>query len=223
MHIIANVLNTDELSRLQTIFDSSDSFVDGRTTAGRRAKRVKNNQQLDAGAEDLTEAQTIILTALNRNPAFRRLALPKRVAPPLISRYGAGMSYGLHVDDAMMGGGALRSDISLTVFLNDPGHYEGGELVIHSGGSAGAMVKGEAGSAVIYPANTLHRVAEVTSGERRVSVSWCQSLVRGAEQRAILADMAKVRDLLFSTAPEAEETDAAARSYSNLLRLWAEP
>lgn len=222
MDLIANVLTTNEIDRLQAIFDASDNFIDGRKTAGRRAKRVKNNQQLDAGSDDLTEAQTIILTALNRNPTFRRLAVPKRIAPPLISRYGTGMSYGLHVDDAMMSGGTLRSDISLTVFLNDPDQYEGGELIIHSGGSAGTMVKGKAGSAVIYAANTLHRVAEVTSGERRVAVSWCQSLVRGAEQRAILADMAKVRDLLFSTAPDAEETDAAARSYSNLLRLWAE-
>ncbi len=223
MHLIANILKADELSRLNEIFDGSDGFVDGRTTAGRRAKRVKNNQQLGAGTEEQSEAQTIILTALNRNPAFRRLAAPRRIAPPLISRYGAGMSYGLHVDDAMMAGGAMRSDISITVFLNDPGQYEGGELIIHSGGSAGTVVKGEAGSTVIYAANTLHRVAEVTSGERRVAVTWCQSLVRGAEHRAILADIAKVRDLLFSTAPDAEETDAAARSYSNLLRLWADP
>ena len=223
MHLIANVLKPEETTRLNEIFDGSDGFVDGRKTAGRRAARVKRNEQLGAETEDLTEAQTIIVTALNRNPAFRRLSLPKHIAPPLISRYGTGMSYGLHVDDAMMARGAMRSDISITVFLNDPNSYEGGELVIHSGGSAATLVKGEAGAAVIYPANTLHRVAEVTGGERRVAVTWCQSLVRGAEERTILADLASVRDLLFSTAPEADETDAAARSYSNLLRLWAEP
>ena len=223
MHLIANVLKPEELARLNEIFDAADSFVDGRKTAGRRAARVKRNEQLDADAEDLSEAQNIILTALNRNPVFRRLSLPKRVAPPLISRYGAGMSYGLHVDDAMMGRGAMRSDVSITVFLTDPNSYDGGELVIHNGGAAVAMVKGDAGSAVIYAANTLHRVAEVARGERRVAVTWCQSLVRSAEHRAILADLATVRDLLFATAPDADETDAAAHSYSNLLRLWAEP
>lgn len=223
MHLIANVLKPEEIARLNEIFDGSDSFVDGRKTAGRRAARVKRNEQLGAETEDLTEAQNLVLAGLNRNPAFRRLSLPKRIAPPLISRYGPGMSYGMHVDDAMMGRGAMRSDISITVFLNDPKTYEGGELVIHSGASAATMVKGDAGVAVIYPANTLHRVAEVTGEERRVAVTWCQSLVRGAEERAILADLATVRDLLFSTAPDADETDAAARSYSNLLRLWAEP
>ncbi len=223
MYLIANVLTPDALARLQDIFDGSDGFIDGRKTAGRRAARVKHNEQLDIASEDLIEAQTIVVTALNRHPVFRRLAVPKQIAQPLISRYGKGMSYGAHVDDAMMGRGAMRSDISITVFLNEPADYDGGELVIHSGGSGGAQVKGVAGSAIIYAANTLHSVSEVTRGERRVAVTWCQSLVRGAEQRAILADMAKVRDLLFSTAPDADETDAAARSYSNLLRLWAEP
>ncbi len=223
MFLIANVLTPDQLNRLNSIFDDADGFVDGRKTAGRRAARVKRNEQLGAEAEDLSEAQSIIVTALNSHPTFRRLTHPKRIAPPLISRYDKGMSYGAHVDDAMMGRGAMRSDISITVFLNDPNDYDGGELVIYTGGSAGTAVKGVAGSAVIYAANTLHSVSEVVSSQRRVAVTWCQILVRSAEHRAILADMAKVRDLLFSTAPDAEETDAAARSYSNLLRLWAEP
>ena len=133
MHLIANVLNPEEMTRLNEIFDSSDGFVDGRKTAGRRAARVKRNEQLDRAAEEISEAQTLVLSALNRSPVFRRLTLPKTVAPPLISRYGQGMSYGLHVDDAMMGQGSMRSDISITVFLNSPESYDGGELIIHSG------------------------------------------------------------------------------------------
>ena len=94
---------------------------------------MKQNEQLGAEAEDLSEAQSIIVTALNSHPTFRRLTDPKRIAPPLISRYDKGMSYGAHVDDAMVGRGAMRSDISIAVFLNDPNDYDGGELVIHTG------------------------------------------------------------------------------------------
>ncbi len=43
------------------------------------------------------------------------------------------MSYGTHVDNALMGNQEkLRSDISLTLFLNNPSTYGGGELVIES-------------------------------------------------------------------------------------------
>lgn len=41
----------------------------------------------------------------------------------MISRYTAGMRYGTHVDDAVMGG--IRTDISFTLFLADPSSYEG--------------------------------------------------------------------------------------------------
>lgn len=82
MFLIANVLTPDQLNRLNSIFDDADGFVDGRKTAGRRAARVKRNEQLGAEAEDLSEAQSIIVTALNSHPTFRRLTDPKRIAPP---------------------------------------------------------------------------------------------------------------------------------------------
>jgi PKHD-type hydroxylase len=38
------------------------------------------------------------------------------------------MTYGTHVDDALMNG--RRTDMSFTIFLNDPASYDGGALVI---------------------------------------------------------------------------------------------
>jgi len=198
-------------------------FVDGNQTAGTRAKLVKHNEQVSTEAQERKPLLLMVINALMRNSEFRRTVHPKRIRPPLISRYRPGMAYGKHVDDALMGpkNARERSDVSVTVFISDVTDYEGGELVIHSPFGI-QEVKLPAGSAVAYPSYSLHEVAEVTSGERLVAVTWVQSYIRDDHQRQILADVANIRDRLAKIAPKAEETDAAYRLHSNLLRMWAE-
>lgn len=198
-------------------------FVDGKETAGFRAKLVKNNEQVSKEAGERRVMQEIVVRALMRSPDFRRGALPHRIRPPLISRYRPGMAYGLHVDDALMGQVMQkeRSDVSCTVFLNDVSDYEGGELVIHSPFGP-QEVKLPARYAVIYPSSTLHEVAPVTSGERLVAVTWVQSYVRDERQRLILSELMQVRDKLHRLDPEGEETNLAFRVHTNLTRMWSE-
>lgn len=132
------------------------------------------------------------------------------------------MNYGLHVDDALMAQGTFRADIAVTVFLNAARDYDGGELVLDS--TAGEQVyKLEAGQAVMYPANTLHQVTAVTRGERRVTVTWVQSLVRQAEHRGMLFDLDMTRRQPFENYGKIPEFDKLSRVYANLLRQWAEP
>src|SRR5690348_16922455 len=198
-------------------------FVPGAETAGGRAKRVKNNEQVSQKAEERKALHEIVITALLRNKEFNRAALPKRVRPPLISRYRQGMAYGKHVDNALMGPKTARerSDVSITVFISDLDEYDGGELVIHS--SFGIQeVKLPSGSVVVYPSSSLHEVAEVTRGERLVAVTWAQSYVRDDQQRELLANLAQVKDKLNVDMPDAEETDLVHHTYTNLLRMWAE-
>ncbi len=219
---IPEVLDWTELKKIRAAI-AEGSFEDGRRTAGRRAKRVKNNLQLSKGDGRADEIKATILAALRRNPTFRRVAIPRTIRPPLISRYREGMSYGLHVDDALMGTTRKeRSDLSVTVAINDPGEYDGGELVIH--GSLGEQeVKLPAGTAVVYPSCYLHRVAPVTRGERLAAVTWVQSYVREAAKREVLHDLELIREKLTQAAPDTEEADLAAKTYANLLRMWSEP
>src|SRR3546814_13982024 len=92
-------------------------------------------------------------------------------------------AYGDHVDDALMGGDdPVRSDLSVTVFLNDPAEYEGGELVLDTPGGE-QVFKLPLGAAVVYSSTTLHRVEPVTAGVRRAAVTWVQSLVRAGARR----------------------------------------
>lgn len=140
----------------------------------------------------------------------------------LFSRYGVGMAYGRHIDNALMGGKQLRrSDLSFTVFLSDPDTYTGGELVIE-GPDNETSYRLAAGSAIVYPANTLHRVDPVISGERLVAVGWVQSLIRDAEQREILFDLDTVKRTLFAQDGKTDAFDLVSKTMANLLRKWAE-
>jgi PKHD-type hydroxylase len=132
------------------------------------------------------------------------------------------MSYGTHVDDPVMGQGELyRSDLSVTVFLVNPDSYDGGELCIQTDFGE-QQVKLTAGDAVLYPSSSIHRVAEVTRGERLVAVSWIQSLVRAPEQRALLHELNLAREALLQERPDAPETEQVNHSYINLVRMWSE-
>lgn len=219
---IPNVLDRKQLKDVRAIIERAD-FVDGRSTAKGRAARVKANEQIRKQESDGTRGlDGIILGALRENSEFQRFAIPRSLRAPLISRYKPGMQYGLHVDNALMGSGRKeRSDLSVTVFLNDPSEYEGGELIIRSHWGE-QEIKLPAGDAVVYASSTLHRVNSVTQGERLAAVTWVQSYVRSAEQRELLYDLNQVVDKLAKTAPDEPETDLAYKSYSNLLRMWSD-
>ncbi len=149
--------------------------------------------------------------------------MPVRVATPFYARYTKGMHYGDHVDDPIMGppGGQYRSDISTTVFLNEPDTYEGGELVIRTGFGEQTF-KPAAGNAIIYPSSSLHHVAEVTNGERLVAVTWTQSMVRDPARREILYQLYQARESLLKKRSDDSETTQVDHAYVNLMRLWAE-
>ena len=217
---LSNLLTAAELDRITTRLAEA-KFLDGKLTAGKYAQAVKQNSQLDPDSASYAEVTQLIMQALTRNQRFQQLAYPKLIRPPLFSRYRVGMTYGTHVDSPLMGDPAsLRTDLSLTIFLSDPASYEGGELVIE-GGQGECPIKLEAGSMVLYPASTLHRVEPVKSGVRLAAVTWVQSLVRDSDQREILRDLDQVRHSLVEQQGHSREANLIAKTHANLLRQWA--
>ncbi len=105
------------------------AFADGRATAGKHAATVKANDQAVPSPE-LAAVQAMAEAALARNPLFASAARPRAVTPLILSRYRQGQTYGTHVDDALMSG--LRTDLSFTLFLSDPGTYDGGALIVEN-------------------------------------------------------------------------------------------
>ncbi len=218
---IENVLTAEELNVISSKLKDAE-FVDGKLTAGWFAKEVKNNTQLSGNADASQELRTIAVKALKRNRLFQAAVKPKIIRPILFSCYQAGMYYGSHTDNAIMGGEKpIRSDISFTLFLNSPSSYKGGELVIDTSLGEQAF-KLEAGSAIVYPSTTLHRVETVETGKRLAAVSWVQSFVRESSEREILFDLDTAKQIVFQKYGKTPEFDLISKTHANLLRKWAE-
>ena len=215
---IPDILSPSELTQIQSSLAQAE-FVDGKLTAGWHAKSVKQNQQLKAG--NALSVQKQVEKALKQNALFQTAVRPRHVHSILISRYEVGMSYGRHTDNALMGDDFWRSDISFTLFLNPASAYQGGALVIEGADDEKAY-RLDAGSLLVYPSSTLHRVDPVTQGSRLVAVGWVQSLIRDASQREILFDLDTARRAMFAKEGKTPEFDLISKSIANLLRKWAE-
>jgi PKHD-type hydroxylase len=221
---IPQVLQEAQVREARALLDAAE-WVDGRVTAGHQSARAKDNQQLPEDSAAARQLGNMILAALERSPRFVSAALPLKVFPPLFNRYAGGQSFGLHVDNAVRQvrgtGHRVRTDLSATLFLAEPGEYDGGELVVEDTYGAHA-IKLAAGDMVLYPASSLHRVNPVTRGTRIASFFWIQSMVREDAQRALLFDMDTAIQRLSQQAPGHPSALQLTGVYHNLLRMWAE-
>ena len=131
---IPDVLKPDEVAHVRRVLEGTN-WVDGRTTAGDQAGKVKHNLQVPVDSPAAQELGQIVLRALGSNQKFMTAALPLRVLPPLFNRYDVGMTFGAHVDGSVRSipgsGMRMRTDVSSTLFLTPPEDYDGGELVVH--------------------------------------------------------------------------------------------
>ncbi|HEX2834050.1 MAG TPA: Fe2+-dependent dioxygenase [Thermoanaerobaculia bacterium] len=217
---VPDVLAPNEVQQARALLDTAE-WIDGRVTAGHQSARAKNNQQIAEGHPAAREVGGLITRALARSPLFRSAALPLHVFPPLFNRYQGGEAFGSHVDNAIRQVPGtfnyVRTDLSATLFLTDPGEYDGGELVIED--TYGIQsIKLPAGSMVLYPSTSLHHVRPVTRGARVSSFFWIQSMVREDSERTILFDL----DLAIQQLPpEHAATLQLTGVYHNLLRRWA--
>ncbi|WP_294394110.1 Fe2+-dependent dioxygenase [uncultured Sphingomonas sp.] len=219
---IPGVLTPDETAAIRDAMLAAD-WVDGNVTSGRQSALAKRNRQLPEDSAVVRDMGGHILDALGRTPLFVAAALPVKVFPPLFNRYGVGEGFGDHIDNAIrFRAGSdfrLRSDLSATLFLNDPDDYDGGELVAEGM----PPVKLPAGHLVLYPATTVHRVTPVTRGERIASFFWIQSMVRDGAARALLLDLDRsIQDLGARTGQDDPAIVRLTGVYHNLLRRWAE-
>jgi PKHD-type hydroxylase len=216
--VIGNVLSADEVATVTATLARA-SFVDGRATAGFAARLVKDNLQAEGADRSLETIRKLVAERILGHDVFRMAVRPKALSPLLFSRYEPGMHYGGHVDDALMDG--MRIDVAFTLFLSDPASYDGGELTIESAAGEETF-KLDPGALVAYPATSLHRVADVTRGERLAAVGWARSFIRDPARRELLFDLDTARRQLFARDGKSAEFDLLAKSFANLMRMWVE-
>lgn len=224
---LPDILSPDDIRTARALLRSAP-WADGRDSAGPQAHTVKNNQQLPHDCEAATRIRQMVLDGLNRSALFFSAALPLRIFTPRINRYGGEHNtYGNHIDNAVRlkataaGTECVRTDVSCTVFLNDPGEYDGGELTVSDTyGTRG--VKLPAGHAVLYPGTSIHEVTPVTRGHRLACFFWIESMVRSDEQRRLLFDLDMAIMRLREKDGETDEAVSLTGTYHNLLRMWAD-
>jgi PKHD-type hydroxylase len=214
---ISNAIDNHSLLALQDTFSQRELFHDGKLTAGSTAREVKSNLQAAPGASQTKAAITLVQRLLLAHPTVISAVYPEKFAKTIVSRYEPGMGYGEHIDEAIIN--ETRTDIAFTVFLSDPSSYQGGELeLIKPDGRD--HIKLPAGSAYLYPADTVHQVLPITKGVRLAIVGWIQSKVRLEQHRQILSDLHDAIDLT----PKTDESKVARlkmlKVRSNLERLW---
>ena len=222
---IPGLLDASGVARVREIVDGGE-WVDGNVTSGPQAALAKKNEQLVEASAAAREAGGIVLDALGKSPLFIAAALPLKIFPPLFNRYAGGHEFGIHVDNAVrIQRGSefrVRSDLSITVFLEDPGEYEGGELLVE--GQFGAQsVKLPAGDAILYPSSSLHKVTPVTRGCRVASFFWIQSMVRDEAARRTLFELdSAVQRLAGQLGQDDRSVVELTGVYHNLLRRYAD-
>lgn len=224
MVTVPEVFSPAEVKQVMARLLAAD-WVDGKATAGQQSRLVKHNRQLADGSALARELGDAIIDRLAQNAVFMSAALPRKIYPPLFNRYGAGESFGFHIDNAVRGVRAsrerVRTDLSATLFLSDPDSYDGGELVVRD--TYGEhRVKLPAGYMVVYPGSSVHKVEPVTRGERLASFFWVESLVRQDGQRNLLLDLDVAIQRLTQQQADNEALVGLTGCYHNLLRMWAD-
>jgi|SRR5579884_352229 len=218
MYRILPILDAAEIAECRRIA-AATPFVDGRITNPHHT--AKQNEQLhDPGAYQ--KSSELLRQALVRSPEFMEFAFPVSMAPPLITRYQPRMKYGAHADAAFiqLPGATIRSDLSCTIFLNDPKDYDGGDLNLRLG-DAQLSFKLQPGEAIVYPSDTFHQVLPVTRGERLVAITFIQSQIQDPFRRNMLFELNEIA-ALEGGKMDSENYGRLQLIQQNLLRYWSD-
>jgi PKHD-type hydroxylase len=166
------------------------NYKDGKNGAHGAAKLVKKNEEADVTDKNYQTAVNYIYSKLFKDQYVLSYAHTRLITQPIINRTSVGGGYGTHFDNVFMDfrDRKIRTDLSFTIFLQDPNEYDGGELEIDFPNNK-TRIKLDKGSICIYPSSRWHQVLPVTRGERICCVGWIESNIKSESAREALWDL----------------------------------
>jgi PKHD-type hydroxylase len=168
------------------------------------------------------KASGFVLAAVHGHPIFHLAVQPKFLSPLRFLRCEPGEKQDVLVTEASADQ-LVRPDVVISVFLNAPDQYDGGELIIDTGYGAEAY-KESAGSAVVYAVSASSRMAPVSRGRRLTVEFSAQSLVRDADARQILYDVSSAeRHVEVFGKGRMADLARLRRTREALQQMWWEP
>ncbi|MFN4151823.1 MAG: 2OG-Fe(II) oxygenase [Candidatus Sericytochromatia bacterium] len=165
--------NVFSKSECQQILSKSELIKDALLSNGVENKEVRNThtRKISLKEDDEWIVNRVYNTVIKANNSFFQFDIQK-MSPLHILEYTSGCFYDWHLD---IGGNISHSTRKITslVFLSDPSEYEGGSLEWSMNTLPDTMnLVQDIGSMIIFPSFLPHKVNPVTSGTRRVLVSW---------------------------------------------------
>ena len=117
LKVIRQILSPQDVAAVHQAARSG-TFADGMKSAGFLVADRKVNEELALGQDQREEVVRMVLGRLWQNKQLAVFVRPRRIMPPILSRYKPGMRYGDHMDNVTMGGSnPFRVDCSITIFL----------------------------------------------------------------------------------------------------------
>lgn len=182
-----DLLSHNDIQKIQKLAQKA-SYTPGKLSSGENAE-IKITEVLNQNDLYYKQIYDILGASISKNDIISSLLPVKKITPPMVVKYSEGAFYDWHVDELQICDTVTH--YSMTVFLNNPDDYEGGELLLQKDNKIEEH-KLSAGKALIYSTGLLHKVNEVTKGTRIVAISWIESLIRDSFMRNIIFDMGKI-------------------------------
>lgn len=192
-YLIIDLLEKDVADYIVSKFPLCN-WTCGNKTGGHKGK--VNMEMVNEGI--YYELDRIVVQALMDHAEAKIFTFPKQTTPAIFSKTGPGGEYPIHSDHPTLG------HYSMTLFLNEPDEYDGGELQLYINNKI-ESIKLEKGKAIIYTHGTPHAVSKVTKGQRLVSVNWTRSMYDNSDIRGIASDVESIVNYYDSMQDEISE------------------
>ena len=169
--IFPGAFSPSECAQLTDLFVTLDA-TDGGLVAGRFDQKVRQSSIVWLPeSEDLAwvdaRIANIVADANRQDFGYALEGFDEQLQ---IARYGNNHYYDWHIDRGK-GSVAGRRKLTISVQLSQPEQYIGGALEINADGHPFQAPRDQ-GTAIVFSANTLHRVEPIISGLRYSLVAW---------------------------------------------------